>query len=159
MLWSIKVIAINSYARSVPCHDFFSFEISVELYVTHIETRSLLHISVACFKVLSEHWRRPELFFWSQKEFSQWSAKLLKTVLESSLKPQKKEESYVHILGCLTSNPSWTAVTHAVQERLNTVPLIGWIVLLCKNCYYTVCEANHAAGGRIKSPGWEVTCA
>lgn len=48
-------------------------------------------------------------------------------------------------------------VTHAVHERLNTVLLIGWIVLLCKNCYYTVCETNHAVGGKIKSPDWEVT--
>lgn len=59
MLWSIKVIAINSYAHSVPCRVFLSFEISVGFHLTRVETGSLMHISVARFKVLSEHWMRP----------------------------------------------------------------------------------------------------
>lgn len=43
MLWGIEVIAITSYAHSVPFHVFFSFETLVEFHFSHVETGGALH--------------------------------------------------------------------------------------------------------------------
>lgn len=121
---------------------------TLECHLARVGRRSLVCISVACFSVyfsealteqlmslwkgtgsdLLSYWRKSKSHFWSS-----W-----------------KIENYACICYAVLNQALGKAmVTHAVHERLNAVLLIGWIVLLCKNCYYTVCETNHAAGEKL----------
>lgn len=146
----MKVDSVVRYAVSVPFLTLFLLRHS---NIAHAERRGLVCIFVAgsqcIFVALIEQLMSSWLFF----EVREGTGNGLQSYwTKSGNHFWNSREMENHACICyvvLNQTPGKAVVTHAVHERLNAVLLIGWIVLLCKNCYYTVCETNHAAGEKL----------
>lgn len=123
-IWDIRM-SFSPCGKKEPCVHFCCLLLCVSFEAL---TEQLMSLRKGTGSGLLSYWRKSKSHFWSS-----W-----------------KMENYACICYVVLNQTLGKAmVTHAVHERLNAVLLIGWIVLLCKNCYYTVCETNHAAGEKL----------